>query len=113
MLDAHRIRPEPRFFVDVIAEDRSIVANRGFDDGCVFRAGDRNGRVRPHLFAFLAAANEVRKQQSNSKDADHEIEEYLKALVASEVEARNGDVPEDTQHGTSPKNKKPRKICGA
>ena len=87
--------------------------NRSLDDGCVFRAGDRYGGVRPHLFALLAAANEVRKQQRNSKDADHEIEEYLKALVASQVEARNSDVPEDTQHGTSPKNKKPRKICGA
>jgi hypothetical protein len=69
--------------------------------------------MRPHLFAFLAAANEVRQQQRNSKDADHEIEKYLKALVASQVKARNGDVPEDTQHGTSSKNKKPRKICGA
>jgi hypothetical protein len=38
----------------------------------------------------------VRQQQRDSKDADHEIEEYLKALVASEVEARNGDIPEDT-----------------
>jgi hypothetical protein len=99
--------------VDVVAEDRSLVANRGLDDGRVFRAGDRNGWVRPHLFAFLAAANEVRQQQRNSKDADHEIKEDFKALIASEVKARNSDVPEDTQHGTSPKNKKPRKICGA
>jgi hypothetical protein len=69
--------------------------------------------VRPHLFALFAAADEVRQQQRNSKDADHEIKEYLKALVASQMEARNSDVPEDTQHGTSPQNKKPRKICGA
>jgi hypothetical protein len=99
--------------VDVVTENRGLLANRGLDDGCVFRAGDRNGWVRPHLFALLAAANEVRHQQRNSKDADYEIEKDFEALVASQVEARNSDVPENTQYSTSPKNKKPRKICGA
>jgi hypothetical protein len=99
--------------MDVVAEDRSIVSNRGLDDGCVFRARDRNGGVRPHFFALLATANEVRQQQRNSKDADHEIEKDFEALVASQVEARNSDVPENTQYSTSSKNKKPRKICGA
>jgi hypothetical protein len=55
----------------------------------------------------------VRHQQRNSKDADYEIEKDFEALVASQVEARNSDVPENTQYSTSPKNKKPRKICGA
>jgi hypothetical protein len=69
--------------------------------------------VRPHFLALGAAADEMRKKQGNSKDADHEIEKDFKALVASQVKARNSDVPENTQHGTSPKNNKPRKVCGA
>jgi hypothetical protein len=69
--------------------------------------------VRPHLFALGAAADEMRKKQRNSKDSDDEIEKDFKTLVTSQVEARNGDVPEDTQHSTSPKNNKPRKVCGA
>src|ERR1039457_2169607 len=56
MLDAHGIRPEPRFFMDVVAEDGGLVANRSLDDGCVLRAGDRYGGMRPHLFALLTAA---------------------------------------------------------
>jgi hypothetical protein len=70
------------------------------------------GRVRPHLFALLAAANEVRKQQRNSKDADHEIEKDFKALVASQVEARNSDVPEDTQHAHPPRTTNPARSAG-
>jgi hypothetical protein len=53
MLDAHGIRPEPRLFVDVVAENRGLVANRSFDDGCVSRAGNR---LRPGAATSLRAS---------------------------------------------------------
>jgi hypothetical protein len=69
--------------------------------------------MRPHLLALRSTADEVRKNQRNSKEADRKIEKDFKALRVSEMKARYSDVPEDHQYRTSSQDDKPRKICGA
>jgi hypothetical protein len=69
--------------------------------------------MRPHLLASRSAADEVRENQRNSKEADCKIEKDFKALRVPEMKTRYSDVPEDHEYRTSAKNDKPRKICGA
>src|ERR1035437_6770204 len=88
MLDADRIRPKPGFFVDVVAENSGIGAVRILNDGCVSATCNRQRGVGPHFLPLLAPANEVRKNQSYSKEADREIEKDFQALGASEMETR-------------------------
>jgi hypothetical protein len=56
--------------------------------------------VRPVLLSLLPAANQVCENEATTEEQDCAVQKDLKTLLVVQMEARNGNVPGESEHGT-------------